>query len=244
MQSSSTKKHEQNQAIHAYWQEEEHNLLIMVSKLCFSEEDMDISQIQELFRHAFKNKFFEVINYLLKQLEFCKRLILNHEDCIMMAFSIITMPNEYSSVVNLVLYNIKIFNDKQYQYISNQLNYYTSVLNNIDNHNPDCKITNSIILKVIVNFTTIFLSRYPEKHHIEKQQLKTISQLKQLLTTNHLSFIALKYTHYTTKTLYTNTIKNLEKQLQELDINKLQQNQQTQTENQFVAKKRRHSYPL
>ena len=102
------------------------------------------------------------------------------------------------------------------------------------------------MLKVIVNFTTIFLSRHHEKHHIEKQQLKTISELKQLLTTNHLSLIALKYTHFTAKTSYTNTIKNLEKQLEELAINKLQQDKQTQTEtySQFVVKKRRHSYPL
>lgn len=244
MQSSSTKKHEKIKLIRACWSVEEHNLLIMVSKLCFSKEDMDISQIQELFRHAFKNKFFEVINYLLSQLEFCKRLILHDEDCIMMAFSIIIMPNEYSSVVNLVLYNIKQFNDKHYKYISNQLNYYNAVLNNVDNHHFNFKIINSIILKVIVNFTTILLSRYHEKQHIEKQHLETISQLKQLLTTNHISLTALKYTHFTIQTSYKNTIKNLEEQLEELTINKLQQDQQTQTQNQFFTKKRRYSYPL
>ena len=230
----------------AYWPEEEHNLLIMVNTLCFSEEYIYISQIQELFRHAFKNKFFEVIHYLLSQLEFCKRLILNDEDCIMMAFSRIIMPNEYSSVVNLVLYTIKLFNDKHYKYISNQLNYYNSVLNNVDNHNLNFRIINSIILKVIVNFTTIFLSRYPEKHHIETQQLETISRLKQSLITTHISLTALKYTHFKAKTSYTNTIKNLEKKLEELTINKLQKNQQTETEteNQFFTKKRRYSYPL
>ena len=51
----------------------------MLHKINFSHDNITLLQIQQIFKSALNNKFFDALDYLLEQVEFCNRIEFSQE---------------------------------------------------------------------------------------------------------------------------------------------------------------------
>lgn len=61
------------------WQDQQYNFILMLHKINFSNDNITLLQIQQIFKSALNNKFFDALDYLLEQVEFCNRIEFSQE---------------------------------------------------------------------------------------------------------------------------------------------------------------------
>lgn len=80
-------------------------------------------QIQDIFIHAFKHKYFYTINYLLTQEDFCNKLYLNNQNLLTIAYAIVNTPECIELVTNILNNPYILYTQEQEETVT-KLNYY------------------------------------------------------------------------------------------------------------------------
>lgn len=214
--------------------DKEYNFILILHNINFSDSFIKDWQLQEIFRCAFKNNFFQAIQHLLEQEMFCKHLILTEEDLIMMAFSSI-IAQDYIAVVNTILHNRYILsnNNFQVQDIKTKVHNYISILTNIENATIIPQKIEHALIKTIIDFTKKILDISLKQHDLsttltddnpafetlKKDNLKLQEEIYILQETLKKSNSTLKSLSLAQSSNHTRLYNNLETQFNAITIN-------------------------
>lgn len=178
-----------------YWKEVEYNFIYMFNSIDFSKIIIQLWQPQEIFRCAFKTTFMRALICLLQHQIFCESLFFTEEDLIMIAFSMVAIP-DYTNIVNIILNKnnfLKTLNSNHEETLKKTQNY-IDLLQGRFNSNSNFQDLDHLILKTSLDFSSYFFSKHMENNAISKLLMivkfeqENLTQENQKLLNNNFAF--------------------------------------------------------
>lgn len=154
-------------------QEKEYNFISMLHTINFLDPNIEYWKIQKIFRCTFQNNLKQALNYLLDQKIFWTKLILEEEDIILIAYSIVTQL-DHNNLVNIIFNHPNVLNNSIFKanFIQQHINHYINIINQIIYFNDSSNNT----LKTIINFTKYFLTLQYNNNLIYNEFINKLQQ--------------------------------------------------------------------